>query len=143
ELVGDIVDEYDLPTAAPSEAGEIDAGLTVEEFAERTGVHLTDGPYETVAGYVLSRLGRLAEPGDQVDVVGPDGQTRPGVHLEVATIDGRRIAGVRVMRVPSVPGGSAVPGADPAAGAAPDGGTVPDGDHAPGTGPGIEGSPTA
>ncbi|MBU4213252.1 MAG: hemolysin family protein [Actinobacteria bacterium] len=121
ELVGDIVDEYDLPAAAPSEAGEIDAGLTVEEFAERTGLNLTDGPYETVAGYVLSRLGRLAEPGDRVDVVDPDGRTRPGVHLEVAAIDGRRIAGVRVVRVPSVPGGEVAP--DTATGAAADSAT--------------------
>ena len=126
ELVGDIVDEYDLPSAPPSEGGEIDAGLTVEEFGERTGVPLTDGPYETVAGYVLARLGRLAESGDQVEVVGPDGATRPGVHLEVATVDGRRIAGVRVVRVPVTADGAPVtdegtPGAPASVPAAEDG----------------------
>ncbi len=58
ELIGDIRDEYD--EAEDLAATDIDAGLTIEEFAERTGIELEDGPYETVAGYVIHRLGRLA-----------------------------------------------------------------------------------
>ncbi|CAI9404309.1 hemolysin family protein [Nocardioides sp. T2.26MG-1] len=86
ELVGEIHDEYDR--AAPEVAGEIDAGLTIEEFTERTGVELEDGPYETAAGYVVHRLGRLAVRGDVV-VVGDR-------ELVVASVDRHRITRLRV-----------------------------------------------
>ena len=90
ELVGDIHDEYDRDAeiAASADPATIDAGLTIEEFGERTGVALEDGPYETVAGFVLHRLARMATDGDRVDV---------GDHtLEVAELDGHRITRVRV-----------------------------------------------
>ncbi len=86
ELVGDIHDEYDQTASVA--AGEVDAGLTIEDFAERTGVVLEDGPYETAAGYVVHRLGRLAVHGDVVTV---------GEHeLVVAMVDRHRITRLRV-----------------------------------------------
>ncbi|WP_166845424.1 hemolysin family protein [Isoptericola sp. BMS4] len=87
ELVGDIRDEYD-PARPARAAGTHDAGLTIEDFARATGVELADGPYETVAGYVLDRLGRLAEVDDTVDV---DGHV-----LTVVEVEDRRIRTVRV-----------------------------------------------
>jgi putative hemolysin len=66
----------------------VDAGLTIEEFARETGVPLEDGPYETVAGYVMHKLGRLAEVGDTV-VVGDH-------QLVVTEIDRHRITRVSV-----------------------------------------------
>ncbi|GAB2875052.1 hemolysin family protein [Nocardioides pacificus] len=74
ELVGDIRDEYDAP--APDTrvlrdgVAVVDATLTLEEFAEQTGLALPEGPYETASGFVVARLGRLAEPGDRVEVDG-------------------------------------------------------------------------
>lgn len=100
ELVGDIRDEHD-PLAAVHGAGTYDAGLTIEEFGRLTGVELPDGPYETVAGYVLARLGRLAEAGDAVvvDDAGP-AAGRPGGDgehvLRVTAVDDRRIREVRL-----------------------------------------------
>ena len=90
ELVGEIHDEYDrdAEVAASGDPTTVDAGLTIEEFGERTGVELADGPYETVAGYVLHKLARMAEAGDVV-LVGD----RP---LEVAEVDGHRITRVRL-----------------------------------------------
>ena len=88
ELVGDIHDEYDVPEphvrSAPSGEMEVDARVTVEEFAEITGVVLEDGPYETAAGYVVDRLGRLAEEGDRVRV----GEAA----VVVTEVEGRRVA---------------------------------------------------
>lgn len=86
ELVGEIHDEYDVPE--PSVYGDgaarvIDARVTIEEFAELTGVALVDGPYETAAGYVIHRLGRLAAVGDRVRVDGHD--------LVVTAVAGRRL----------------------------------------------------
>ncbi|WP_069385255.1 hemolysin family protein [Cellulosimicrobium cellulans] len=87
ELVGDIRDEYDPdePSAAREHGGRtsVDAGQTIEEFARRTGVELPDGPYETVAGFVVAQLGRLAAVGDHVDV----GEQR----LTVTEVDRRRL----------------------------------------------------
>jgi len=89
ELVGEIRDEYDdeEPQAVVGDT-VIDGGLTIEDFADETGVTLEDGQYETVGGYIVSRLGRLAVAGDSVPV---DGHL-----LEVVTIDQRRIETVRV-----------------------------------------------
>jgi putative hemolysin len=97
ELVGDIRDEYDVagssgPETADGEPGTYDAGLTIEEFAERTGITLEDGPYETVAGYLIARLGRLGRTGDVVPV--------EGHRVEVIAVDGRRIVRVRVVPPP-------------------------------------------
>lgn len=83
ELVGDIRDEYD-PTVPVHADGTYDAGLTLEEFAHGTDVELDDGPYETVAGYVIARLGRLAEPGDVVAL--DDGRV-----LRVTRVEDRRV----------------------------------------------------
>ncbi|GAA1943814.1 hemolysin family protein [Nocardioides hwasunensis] len=90
ELVGEIHDEYDRDAeiAASADPETIEAGLTIEEFGERTGVELEDGPYETVAGFVLHRLARMAETGDRVMVADRV--------VEVAEVDGHRITRVRL-----------------------------------------------
>ena len=90
ELVGEIHDEYDrdAEVAAAADQETVDAGLTIEEFGERTGVELEDGPYETVAGYVLHGLARMGDVGDTI-VVGDR-------TLEIAEVDGHRITRVRV-----------------------------------------------
>ena len=102
ELVGEIHDEYDRDAeiAAAGDPATVDAGLTIEEFGERTGVELVDGPYETVAGYVLHRLARMAEVGDVV----PVGDRS----LEVAEVDGHRITRVR-LHAPPTAGDDVVP----------------------------------
>jgi CBS domain containing-hemolysin-like protein len=73
ELVGDITDEHD-PAAGradrlPDGTWLLPGTLRPDEIAEITGVRLPEsGAYETVAGLVLSLLGRLAESGDAVSV---------------------------------------------------------------------------
>ncbi len=86
ELVGDIRDEYDEPTTAV--ASEVDGLLNLEDFADRTGVELPEGPYETVAGFVIARLGTLPSVGASVET--------EGCRLTVSAMDGRRIARIRV-----------------------------------------------
>ena len=92
ELVGDIRDEYDAAESIardlPGGDLDIDGLLNLDEFTEATGVELPDGPYETVAGYVTSALGRLAAVGDEVVV---DNRT-----LRVLSLDGRRVERLRV-----------------------------------------------
>lgn len=95
ELVGDIRDEFDLretPVFRPGGEAEVDGLLSIDDFSEDVGLELPDGPYETVAGFMIARLGRLPETGDIVDV---DGNT-----LTVTEMDGRRIARVLVALAP-------------------------------------------
>jgi putative hemolysin len=90
ELVGDIRDEYDVveqPTVTPPVAGgplDVDGLLNLQDFEDLTGITLAEGPYETVAGFVVSVLGRVPRLGDSVEV--------DGHRLNVVELDGRRIA---------------------------------------------------
>jgi magnesium and cobalt exporter, CNNM family len=87
ELVGEITDEYDL-APDPESGGEVPGGLNLGDFAERTGLTLPAGPYETLGGFLMARLGRLPRVGDQVDV--------DGYRLVVSALDGRRVDRVAV-----------------------------------------------
>jgi putative hemolysin len=108
ELVGDIRDEYDTTAAQATRlrggAVEVDGLLNLDEFAEQTGIGLPEGPYETVAGYVLAALGEMPELGDSVEV--------PGYTITVTEMDGRRIARLRL--TPGEPPESAAADAEPA-----------------------------
>ena len=113
ELVGDIQDEYDLGEAQPKQlrggAVEVDGLLNLDEFAEQTGVELPEGPYETVAGFMLATLGQLPTDHEKVEV---------GGHvLTVLEMDGRRIARLRVD--PASQPGEAGPLAGPGAAGSP------------------------
>ena len=97
ELIGDIQDEYDVAEGPARRllGGEleVDGLLNLDEFAEQTGVVLPDGPYETVAGYVLATLGHVPGDGEAVEV--------DGHKLVITEMDGRRIARVRVGQLPA------------------------------------------
>jgi len=105
ELIGDIQDEYDTDAAHARQLHsgelEVDGLLNLDEFAEQTGVELPEGPYETVAGYLLAALGHLPENGEHADLAGR--------RLTVTQLDGRRIS--RVLVSPAKP---AEPPAPPA-----------------------------
>ncbi len=97
ELVGEITDEYDVaPEPVPPDGvtpSEVDGRLNLADFAERTGVGLPAGPYETVGGFLMARLGRVPAPGDEVRV--------DGYRLVVTTLEGRRVS--KVALVSAVP----------------------------------------
>ena len=97
EIIGEIRDEYDQESAesrlTPSGEMELDGLLNLDDFTEVTGIELPPGPYETVAGFVLARLGRLPRNADVVEVVGRT--------LSVVKLDGRRISRLRLS--PAVP----------------------------------------
>ncbi|MFC0029037.1 hemolysin family protein [Micromonospora chaiyaphumensis] len=106
ELVGEIHDE-DAAPADPALVGlpaVVDGRLNLADFAERTGVPLPAGPYETVGGFVMAALGRLPVTGDEVPVaVDPDDAGGPapddppgGWLLRVVALDGRRVSRLAV-----------------------------------------------
>ena len=100
ELIGDIKDEYDVDAMPrqPRVLGQVvvDGLLNLEDFEDETGVVLPDGPYETVAGFLVAALTRLPVVGDTV--VEGDNEFR------VVELDGRRISRVSVTSVqPATP----------------------------------------
>src|SRR6185312_17473127 len=90
-------------TRLPRGEVEVDGLLNLDDFAEQTCIELPEGPYETVAGYVLAALGVVPSPGDSVRV--------PGFVISVIEMDGRRIARLRVTPYPA--GGTNQPPAPP------------------------------
>jgi putative hemolysin len=88
ELVGEIEDEYDPAAANREDTTEFDGLLNRDELAERSGVRLPEGPYETLAGFVQTNLGRVPEKGDEFEA--------DGHRFSVVDMDGRRISRVRI-----------------------------------------------
>ncbi|MEM9561186.1 MAG: hemolysin family protein [Actinomycetota bacterium] len=99
EIVGNVDDEYD-------EATELTVGvapgvfllagtLHPDEVEEACGLVIPDGEYETVAGFVLDRLGRIPTAGDEL--------AHDGWVIEVAEMDRLRIASLQVVRPPDPP----------------------------------------
>ena len=71
ELVGDIADEYDEPvaiTASQKDGRVIVEGLkSRDEIEEIVGLRLPDGPFETLAGFMLQQMGSIPEIGQLVE----------------------------------------------------------------------------
>lgn len=97
EIVGEVSDPFDEPDfqAMPDGTVLIDGLTPIEEVNEHFGLGLADPHYDTLAGFVLGRLGRLAQVGDRVSVDGAD--------LRVEALDGLRIARVSLQLRPTSP----------------------------------------
>ena len=70
EIMGSIGDELavieeDFVTI-DANTFEVDGSLRIEEANEELGLDLPDGDYETIAGFILSNLGRIPEQGEQL-----------------------------------------------------------------------------
>jgi CBS domain containing-hemolysin-like protein len=117
ELVGEIADEHDSAQAIEESSTHIEATgalahlvpgvLREDEVAEHTGFHVPEGPYETLAGFIMARLGHLPAAGETVEY--------QGWEFTVIDVDRHRVEQVRV-RPPSgwQPSGDYVPTEDEA-----------------------------
>ncbi len=96
ELIGDIKDEYDVDEAETTvhRGGEVevDGLINLDDFEDVTGIELPEGPYETVAGFLMARLGRLPLVDDLVDF--------EDHRIVVREVEGRRVGRVLVTAVP-------------------------------------------
>jgi putative hemolysin len=92
ELVGDIVDEFDVeePTVERLDDGSVTvpAGYSVDDAGELLGAELPHGPWDTVGGLMLDLVGRVPEAGDSVEA--------DGFRLTALDVRGRRIGRVRI-----------------------------------------------
>ncbi|MDJ0344090.1 hemolysin family protein [Streptomyces sp. H10-C2] len=103
EVVGEVRDEHDphelsdLTLVGEDADGrriyDADGATRTEDQLEEIGLHAPDGPYETLAGLVAQRLGRIPALGDTVEL--------DGWRLEVTEATGRRAARVRLISPPA------------------------------------------
>lgn len=97
EIVGDVQDPFDEAPPTIEMVGEheamIDGLAQMEEVNNHFGLNLLDPNYDTIAGYLLGRLGRMAQIGDEVE--DEQGQVR----LRVESLDRLRIARIRLSRL--------------------------------------------
>lgn len=110
EILGDVRDEHDeeeLDVRRTATGWDCSGLLRIDEVARATGYDAPEGEYETVGGLVLTRLGRIPEPGDEVPLPDPvSGQhhsvpTPGGWLARVERMDGRRIDRVLLRPVDS------------------------------------------
>ena len=92
EIVGEIDDEHDpvaeMTAPAPPGVWFLAGDLRTDDTEEACGLRLPDGPYETLAGFVLFNLGRIPVVGDSF--------AWGGRRFEVVEMLRRRIVTVRV-----------------------------------------------
>lgn len=95
ELVGDIRDEHDLSEADIQRIDErrfvVPGSLRVDEVADRIGLELPAGEYETIAGFIMDRLGRIPKRRDTVE--------HDGWRLQIRSMRRRRVLEVLLEHV--------------------------------------------
>jgi CBS domain containing-hemolysin-like protein len=97
EIVGDVRDEHDRAEINPvrplgRDSWMVSGLLRDDELADATGFRMPEGDYETLAGLVLTRLGRIPEVNDEVRI--------DGWRITVMRMDRHRVAELRVAKLP-------------------------------------------
>jgi putative hemolysin len=93
ELVGDIRDEYDEESVSANGNELVVDGVTnLEDIAELIDLELPEGPYETVAGFIMAEIGELPEIDQTVEVLGH--------RLTVLEVENRRATKVKIEVLP-------------------------------------------
>jgi CBS domain containing-hemolysin-like protein len=95
EIVGEIEDEYDVGETArvtqPAIKGVnlVSGMLHLDEVREQTDLEIPEGDYETLAGFLLSLLGRIPERGEHI--------SHDGWEFKIVEMEGKRIDRVLVV----------------------------------------------
>jgi putative hemolysin len=94
-LIGEIHDEYDShegDVEIQPRTGdiEIDGLISLEELQETAGITLPEGPYETVSGFIMHFLGRIAVEHDVIRV--------NGARFTILSMNGKRVGQILIAR---------------------------------------------
>ena len=98
EIVGNIMDEYDEDTEYIEEKSEteyiIEGKTPLEELEEKFDISFENEEFETLNGFLISRLDRIPEEDEQFDV---DVQ---GYNFKILKVENKMIASVLVTKLP-------------------------------------------
>lgn len=99
EIFGEVSDPFDRwpeIQRLPDGTSLVDGLTSIEEVNQQFNLRLDNPHYDTIAGYILGRLGRLARLGDTI--------VTDGARLRVVAMDGRRVSRVWIAAIaPSDP----------------------------------------
>ena len=95
EIVGEVRDPFeneapDIQTL-PDGTILIDGLMLIEDVNHALGLNLIDPHYDTIAGYVMGKLGRIPKTGDTIEA--------GGVRVKVEAMDGLRVARLQLTRL--------------------------------------------
>jgi putative hemolysin len=96
QMVGEIHDEFDVverPLTLPDGGMIFDAAIKIRELAARYNIMLPEDPsYETVGGFVLTRLGFIPRGGESFEA--------DGYRFTVMEMDHRRVSRLKIKQLP-------------------------------------------
>ena len=100
EIVGNILDEYDQESGfLIEEKGEdeyvIEGKTPLEELEELLDISFSDEEFETLNGFLISRLDKIPEPDEQFDV------DYSGYNFKILSVENKMIQSVLVRRLSS------------------------------------------
>lgn len=108
QIVGEVHDTFDATgpelQRLPDGSYLVEGLTQIESVNERLGLKIADDYYDTIAGFMLGRLGRMAKVGDAIDL-------DDGLRLRVEALDGLRIARLTILP-PRPANGTALADAD-------------------------------
>ncbi|NQU30740.1 MAG: HlyC/CorC family transporter, partial [Anaerolineae bacterium] len=94
EIIGDIRDPFDdnLPEIQIQPGGSIllDGLALIEYVNQQTGLSLADENYDTIAGFVMGRLGRIPDLDDLIEI------PEDNICFKVTEMDGMRISRIEL-----------------------------------------------
>lgn len=97
DILGNIQDEYDKEEDEIRRLSDgkftVDGSTAIEDVEELTGVELSDDDSETIAGFMLSNLGRIPAAGEQPSI------EHSGLRFTANKTDGRRILEVLIEKL--------------------------------------------
>lgn len=100
-IVGNIQDEYDHEEEEIHKVSEnkftVDGATNIDEISDLVGIDLPEGDYDTIAGLVVEKLGRIPNPDEH------PGITVQNLTLTVESVEDRRIAKILIERHPDPP----------------------------------------
>ena len=103
EIVGEIEDEFDKASEPIRRLDDrtwlVRGAVQMDDLNRRLGLNLPSAEFDTLAGFVYDVLGRIPRTGEEFD--------QDGIHYEVAEMDGRRVASVKI----TLPAGESNPAA--------------------------------
>jgi putative hemolysin len=99
QVVGPIADEHDEKVGRPAPAAdevEVDGATRIRDLETEFGIEIpVEGGFETLAGFLLFRLGEIPRVGEAVEF--------DGRRYTVMQMDRNRIARIRIEKLPATP----------------------------------------
>jgi CBS domain containing-hemolysin-like protein len=98
QLVGRIEDEHDEKSPPRAESGdvELDGATRIRDLENEYGIEITaSGGFETLAGFLLFKLGEIPHGGESVE--------HDGRRYTVVEMERNRIARVKIEKLPGQP----------------------------------------